>query len=135
LIHEGLQPGPSSFVTTRSLSTTFFAGFLLVNILFFIIAISLFKRGQVVRTRFKFWRLHLVFCVLGAYASSNSMVNVTSWWSQVSRILSRQNAFRHAPLYPRLILGPLIEANFWASLLISYNDYFVFFKDPWPQDS
>ncbi len=38
--------------------------------------------------------------------------------------------FPMPPLILGLILGPLIEANFWASLLISYNDYLIFFKRP-----
>jgi putative tricarboxylic transport membrane protein len=133
LIMKGLQPGPQLMRNNPVPVFTFFAGFLLVNILFFIIG-HLFIQlgGQVVRTPLQILApCILVFCVLGAYASSNSLLNVNIMLiSGLAAYVMGKMRFPMPPFILGLILGPLIEANFWASLLISYNDYFVFFKRP-----
>ena len=133
LIMKGLQPGPQLLRNNPIPVYTFFAGFLLVNILFFIIGhLFIQAGGQVVRTPLQILApCILVFCVLGAYASSNSMVNVNILVvSGLAAYFLGKMRFPMPPFILGLILGPLIEANFWASLLISYNDYFVFFKRP-----
>ncbi len=133
LIMKGLQPGPQLMRNNPIPVYTFFAGFLLVNILFFIIGhLFIQAGGQVVRTPLQILApCILVFCVLGAYASSNSLVNVNIMViSGLAAYFLGKMRFPMPPFILGLILGPLIEANFWASLLISYNDYFVFFKRP-----
>ncbi|OGP65141.1 MAG: hypothetical protein A2170_05645 [Deltaproteobacteria bacterium RBG_13_53_10] len=133
LIMKGLQPGPHLMRNNPIPVYTFFAGFLLVNILFFIIGHFFIQMGgQVVRTPLYILApCILVLAVLGAYSSSNSLLNVNIM--VISGLLAYvlgKLRFPMPPLILGLILGPLIEANFWASLLISYNDYFIFFKRP-----
>lgn len=133
LIMKGMQPGPQLMRNNPDPVFTFFAGFLLVNILFFIIGHFFVQvGGQVVRTPLQVLApAILVFCVIGAYSASISMLNVRVM--VISGLIAYTLGKMQFPMPPfllGLILGPLIEANFWASLLISYNDYLIFFKRP-----
>ncbi len=103
LIMKGLQPGPQLMRNNPIPVFTFFAGFLLVNILFFIIGhLFIQAGGQVVRTPLQILApCILVFCVLGAYASSNSLVNVNIMViSGLAAYFLGKNAIPHAAFHP-----------------------------------
>lgn len=133
LIMKGMQPGPQLMRNNPIPIYTFFVGFLLVNILFVIIGHLFIQIGdKVVRTPLQVLApAILVICTVGAYSSSNSIINVEVM--VISGLISyalNKLGFPMPPFLLGLILGPFIEANFWISLSISYNDYLIFFKRP-----
>ncbi len=133
LIMKGIQPGPMLMRNNPETIFTFFVGFAMVNILVFFIGHFFVQIAySILRIPVQILApLILVICFLGAFASENSMFNVYVMLAVgiVAYVLGKMS-FPMPPLILALILGPLIEANYWTSILISYGDYFVFFKRP-----
>ena len=133
LIMKGVQPGPNLLQNNAETLYTFFTGFLLINLLILIVGHFFVQIGfSIIRTPLKILAPTIfLFCVVGAFSSQNDMFNVYVMVVSglIAYILNKLN-FEMAPFLLALILGPIMEANFWVSLRISYNDYFIFFKRP-----
>lgn len=133
LIMKGIQPGPHLMHKNPQIVYTFFAGFFLVNILFFLLGHLVVQVGHyIVRTPLQVLApTILVICVVGAYSSANSMMNVAVMViTGVIAYCLGKAGFPMAPFLLALILGPIMEASYWTSLLIAYGDVLVFFKRP-----
>jgi putative tricarboxylic transport membrane protein len=75
--------------------------------------------------------LILLFCFVGAYANSNSLVdlNVMVFFGLVGYIM-KKTGFEPAPLVMAYILCPFLEEAFRQSLIKSHGDFSIFFKRP-----
>ncbi len=75
--------------------------------------------------------LILLFCLIGAYASNNSLleINLMIFFGLVGYLL-RKTGFEPAPLIFAYILCPLWEESFRQSLLVSSGDLTIFLKRP-----
>lgn len=133
LIMKGIQPGPMLMKNNAETVFTFLVGFGFVNLVVFLLGHFFVQVGySILKIPIQiFAPLILVICFLGAFAAENSMFNVYVMIvvGIIAYFLDKLK-FPMPPLILALILGPLIEANFWTSILISYGDTWIFFKRP-----
>jgi len=75
--------------------------------------------------------LILLFCVVGAYANTNSLlqVNIMMAFGLVGYLM-RKTGFEPAPLVMAYILCPFLEDAFRQSLIMSYGSFTIFFNRP-----
>lgn len=72
-----------------------------------------------------------VFCFLGAYVLNRSLWDVfVSIIFGIVGFVMRKAEYSVVTFVIGFILGPLAETAFHQSLMISYGDYFIFFKRP-----
>jgi putative tricarboxylic transport membrane protein len=73
----------------------------------------------------------VLFCLVGAYANRNSLQDV--WMIVIFGVLGylfEKLDFPIAPLVLGAILGPIGESSFMRSMIVSHNDWTVFFRQP-----
>lgn len=130
---HGIQPGPLLFVTSPQMLYTIFAGMLAAN-LFMIFGGLVCARGITYIMRVPapvLMSFILSFCLLGAYATNNSMADV--WFTVAFGVLGflcRRLDVPTAPMILGLILGPLAERFFVTTMVTESNDWTVFFTRP-----
>lgn len=75
--------------------------------------------------------LILLFCLVGAYANSNSLaeVNIMIFFGLVGYLM-RKTGFEPAPMVMAYILCPFLEEAFRQSLIKSHGDFSIFFSRP-----
>lgn len=133
LMVQGLQPGPLLFENHAELVYTLFVGMLLANILVFILGLSFIRYVIKVLTIPKMYiaPVIVVFCVIGSYALENSMfdVIVMTLFGVIGYFLKKYE-YPVSPVILALILGPMMEANFRRSLLMSDGSLLIFFTRP-----
>lgn len=133
LIMRGFQPGPMLLENNSDLVYTFFVGFLVVNILVFVIGHFFVQAGPyVLKTPEKILApIIMVICVVGAYSESQTMfaVYVTLISSFIAYVLTKMD-FPVSPFLLALILGNMMEANLWTSYTITYGNLWLVFKRP-----
>lgn len=133
LIMKGVQPGPALLQNNAEIIYTFFIGFILVNVLILLVGHVFVQIGHsIIRAPIEVLAPVLfIVSLIGAFSTDNDMFNVYVMlvFGMVAYILGK---FRYpmAPFILAFILGPIMEANFWSSYLLSYGDYFIFFKRP-----
>jgi TctA family transporter len=73
----------------------------------------------------------ILFCCIGAYASSNSVFSV--WlmlgWGALGYFFNKIGV-QPAPMVLGFVLGPLLEENFRRAMLLSGGDPLVFLQRP-----
>lgn len=73
----------------------------------------------------------VLFCLVGAYANRNSLQDV--WMIVIFGVMGylfEKLDFPIAPLVLGAILGPIGESSFMRSMIVSHNDWTVFFRQP-----
>ena len=126
MIIMGMQPGPALFTNTdphvRTVVTGIFAGLLFANI----IVVPLLLLGEPIFARVislpahLLWPLVTVFCVVGSFSMTGSMVSVYIMLTfGVFGYVMRKAGFPPGPLIIGMILGPIAEANLHRALNIS----------------
>ena len=122
----GLRPRPSLFTQTdpelRRLLAGLFVGLLFANISIFplrLLGTPLFVR-MIAISRHLLWPLVVVFCVVGSFSMTNTMMGVYIMLVfGVFGYIMKKSGFPPGPLIPGVILGPLAESNLHRALLIS----------------
>jgi putative tricarboxylic transport membrane protein len=73
----------------------------------------------------------LIFCVIGSYSLSNSIVDVIVMivFGFIGYLFKKLK-YEAAPLIMAMVLSPLMENNFRQSLLLSQGDFMIFFSRP-----
>jgi len=133
LMAHGLRPGPLLFEQNRVLITALFLTFIIANLLMLLIG------SFAIRMSSKILRIPknilipiiFVFCVLGSYSVENSLFDV--WVMFLFGILGIFLSKWGVPLQAvvlAIILGPMVEYNFTASLLKSGMNFGIFFSRP-----
>lgn len=133
LIMRGVQPGPMLLKNNASVVYTFFAGFLLVNILVFLIGHFFVQAGHyVLKTPAKILApVIIVICVIGAFSESNNMFGVyVAVAASAIAYLFEKAKIPVAPLLLGVVLGNMLETDFWASYAITYGKLWTVFKRP-----
>ena len=133
LIMRGIQPGPNLIKNSGSLVYTFFAGFLIVNILVWIMGHIFVQAGSmIIKTPLMLLApAVIVLCVIGAYSSGNNMFGVYCMFAVcvVGYFLTKMK-FPMSPFLLSLILCSIIESNFWTAHSLSYGNLFRVFMRP-----
>ena len=73
----------------------------------------------------------LLFCLIGAYTSSNASFDlILMAVFGVLGYLMKKFGYEAAPLVLAVVLGPIMEANFRQSLVMSQGSFIIFFSRP-----
>ena len=130
LVIQGLKPGPDLFTIHGKTTYTFFAGFVIVNILMLILglfAVRLFAKVSKVSDAVL---IPIIFAlsVIGSYAISNNMLDV--WVMFIFGIVGyfvKKFNLNSAAIVLALILGPIGETGLRRTLIMHKGNYMALF--------
>jgi len=133
LYMKGMNPGPTVFLENPQFIYAVFIVFVLANLLMFPLGWAAIKSAkQILRVpRNMLLPIILLFCLVGAYAMTNSFYGVmimlvfglVGW-------LMEENGFPIAPAILGLVLGELLEQSFMTSMIKADGNALVFFERP-----
>jgi TctA family transporter len=130
---KGLNPGPTLFLFNPETIYAVFLIFVLANMLLIPlgwIAIKLAKR-LLQAPRNMLMPVILVFCVVGAYASTNSVYGVAVMLAfGVLGFFMEENDIPIAPCILGIVIGPLLERNFVSTMIKTEGSFLGFFERP-----
>lgn len=132
LIH-GLRPGAELFTASSHIVYPLFFSMLIANILvviFGLLGAKGFSKILVIKPVI-LGPIILVLSIVGSYAINNNMFDV--WIMLIFGLLAffmRRYGFPVAPIVLALILGPLAESSLNQSLLMSGENWTIFFTRP-----
>jgi putative tricarboxylic transport membrane protein len=135
LVMNGLQPGPTLFLTHGELAFTVIASMVISNAMLLVLSlplIGLWARISLVPYRF-LGPIVIAVCIIGAYAPRNTMfdVGVAILFGVVGFIMRRLE-WPLAPLILGFLMGPLLEQSLRQTLSMSNGDVSIFFTRPIP---
>ncbi|MDR2134106.1 MAG: tripartite tricarboxylate transporter permease [Treponema sp.] len=129
----GIKPGPQLFVENGQAVNTFFMAFIIMQFLmlfFGIVGTRVWPKLLDV-PRCVMMPLVMIFCFLGAYTLNNNLGDVIiALVFGIVGFFMQKLGFPGAPMILGIILGPMAEQNLNRALLISHNDWKVFFARP-----
>lgn len=133
LFMQGLNPGPTVFLTNPELINAVFLSFLIANIL-----IVPFGFLTILGYRYVLWIPSailmpgiLAFCMIGAFAVDNAMFAVvTVLVMGVVAYFLEANEVPLAPAILGLVIGPMLESNFLTSLMRARGNLMAFIDRP-----
>ncbi|NWO10579.1 tripartite tricarboxylate transporter permease [Chromohalobacter salexigens] len=133
LMMKGITPGPDVFTTDAALVNSIFIVFLLANLLLLPLGLLAVRGARHILSipSGVLYPLILLFCIVGAYATNNSMLDV---WVMlglgVVAYFMAENDFPIGPMILAVILGPIIESNFLRSMIKAQGDLLSIFERP-----
>jgi putative tricarboxylic transport membrane protein len=133
LMIQGIQPGPLLFTKNPEIPYTIFASLWIGVPIMVIIGLAGARMWAQVANipRPSIAAIVAGICLVGAYASENSMfpVLVMTVFGVIGYVL-RKVGIPLAPLLLALVLGEMIESNFRRALVISKGSYDIFLTHP-----
>ncbi|GEN26139.1 tripartite tricarboxylate transporter permease [Halomonas cupida] len=133
LMMKGITPGPDVFTTDTVLVYAIFIVFLLANLLLLPLGLLAIRGARHILAvpAAMLYPLILLFCIVGAYATNNSMLDVVimlilgllAW-------LLAENEFPIGPMILAVILGPILEGNFLRSMIKANGDVLMLVDRP-----
>lgn len=131
LVIQGLKPGPDLFTIHGKITYTFFAGFVVVNILMLILGlfgVRLFAKVSKVSDSVL---IPIIFAlsVIGSYSITNNMMDV--WVMFIFGIIGyfvKKFNLNSAAIVLALILGPIGETGLRRTLIMSKGNYMALFN-------
>ncbi|MFN3881120.1 MAG: tripartite tricarboxylate transporter permease [Nitrincola lacisaponensis] len=134
LMIHGLQPGPRLFTDSADIVFGFIWQLLLTSLLLFVLGGMLATRlfAQVLRLPSTLLvPTTLVLMSIGVYTINGNTTDlyVMLGFGLIGYLLNRMD-FPLAPIVLGVLLGPMAESNFRLSMLISQNDWTLFFTRP-----
>jgi len=133
LMIQGIQPGPSVIREQPALYWGVVASMWIGNLMLVIINLPLVGIWvSLLRVPYRLlFPAIILFCCIGAYASSNSVFSV--WlmlgWGALGYFFNKIGV-QPAPMVLGFVLGPLLEENFRRAMLLSGGDPAVFIQRP-----
>jgi len=133
LMIQGIQPGPSVIREQPALYWGVVASMWIGNLMLVIINLPLVGIwASLLRVPYRLlFPAIILFCCIGAYASSNSVFSV--WlmlgWGALGYFFNKIGV-QPAPMVLGFVLGPLLEENFRRAMLLSGGDPAVFIQRP-----
>jgi putative tricarboxylic transport membrane protein len=133
LLIWGLQPGPMLFVEKPEFVWGLIASMYTGNVIGVVVVLVFVPAfASILRIPFAILTPLIVFvCAIGAYAVSNSMLDV--WYMLLFGVIGyvfKKLDYPLAPLVLALVLGDLAESALRQSLIISQGSLLVFFQSP-----
>ncbi len=131
LVIQGLRPGPDLFTIHGKITYTFFAGFVIVNILMLILGlfgVRYFAKVSKVKDSVL---IPIIFAlsVIGSYSITNNMMDV--WIMFIFGIVGyfvKKFNLNPAAIVLALILGPIGETGLRRTLIMSKGNYMALFN-------
>jgi putative tricarboxylic transport membrane protein len=133
LLVQGIQPGPQLIATRPELFFGLIASMLVGNLMLIVLNVPLISIFvQLLRVPGSLLApLIIVFCVVGAYTLSNSVVEVAIMIGfGVVGYLMRKVDLNPAPLVLAFVLGNILETNFRQSLLVGRGTLGLYYTRP-----
>ena len=73
----------------------------------------------------------MMFCIVGAFAITNSPFAIATMLAfGVLGFLMEENGFPVAPAILGIVLGPMLEGNFFNSMIKANGNFIAFFERP-----
>jgi len=133
LIIYGVQPGPRMVVEHADLFWGVIASMYVGNVMLLVLNLPLIGMWvQILKVPYPIlFPLILLFCLIGAYSLNNSVTEMGLMvvFGVVGFLLKKYD-YELAPLILGLVLGPLMEHSFRASLTMFDGDLLLFFQRP-----
>jgi TctA family transporter len=133
LYMKGMNPGPTVFLQNPQFIYAVFLIFILANLLMLPLgwtAIKLSKQILQVPRNLLLPTI-LLFCVVGAYAMTNSVYGIIIMLAMGALAwLMEENGFPIAPAILGLVLGEMLEQNFMTSMIKADGNLLAFFQRP-----
>lgn len=133
LMIQGYSPGPTLFTDSGSFIYGIFAALIIANVFMLILGLgasSLFPKLLKIPENILMPSI-VVLCLLGSYAVSNSPFDVLVMLSfGILGYIMLKAGLPLAPMLLAIILAPIVETNFRRSMIISENDFSIFFTRP-----
>ena len=130
---HGLRAGPYLFEQQPDLLYIIFYAMFLANFIFLIFGLmgaKIFSRISLIPRGF-LWPSVFIFCLVGSYGLSQSMVDVYIMLiSGVAGFFLRRSGFSPAPIIMGIVLGGLVENSLAQSIIIFDQNLFMFFTRP-----
>ena len=133
LYMKGMNPGPTVFLQNPQFIYAVFIIFILANLLMLPLGWLAIKGGkQLLRVpRNVLLPIILMFCVVGAYAMTNSTFGIIIMLTMgIVGWLMEENGFPIAPAILGLVLGEMLEQNFMTSMIKADGSLLGFFQRP-----
>jgi putative tricarboxylic transport membrane protein len=133
LYMKNMNPGPTLFLENPQFIYAVFLIFILANLLMLPIGWAAIKSAkQVLRTpRNVLVPLILLFCIVGAYAMTNSVYGIIVMLAMgLIGWLMEENGFPIGPAILGLVLGEMFEQNFMTSMIKADGNLLGFFSRP-----
>jgi putative tricarboxylic transport membrane protein len=133
LMIQGIQPGPSVIREQPALYWGVVASMWIGNLMLIIINLPLIGLWvALLRVPYRLlFPAIILFCCIGAYASSNSVFSV--WlmlvWGALGYFFNKVGV-QPAPMVLGFVLGPLLEENFRRAMLLADGNPLVFVQRP-----
>jgi putative tricarboxylic transport membrane protein len=133
LMIQGIQPGPSMIRDQPALYWGVVASMWIGNLMLVVINLPLVGMWvSLLRIPYRLlFPAIILFCCIGAYASSNSVFSV--WlmlgWGALGYFFNKVGV-QPAPMVLGFVLGPMLEENFRRAMLLSGGDPLVFIQRP-----
>jgi TctA family transporter len=133
LMIQGIQPGPSMIHDQPALYWGVVASMWIGNLMLVVINLPLVGMWvSLLRIPYRLlFPAIILFCCIGAYASSNSVFSV--WlmlgWGALGYFFNKVGV-QPAPMVLGFVLGPMLEENFRRTMLLSGGDPMVFIQRP-----
>jgi putative tricarboxylic transport membrane protein len=133
LMVMGMQPGPQLFAYSGDLVSGVFAAYFIANVMLLLLGFALapvFASVLRIHNRFLI-PVVLMLSIVGTYVVHSSQFDLWIMFAfGLLGYLMNRLAYPTAPLVIGLVLGPLLEANFRRSLLISDGSLDIFIQRP-----
>ena len=130
---KNLNPGPMIFQDQAELVTAIFIVFFLSNIIMVPFGWLAIKSSvHILRVpRSVLMPIIMMFCIVGAFAITNSPFAVSTMLAfGVLGFLMEENGFPVAPAILGIVLGPMLEGNFFNSMIKADGNFVAFFQRP-----
>ncbi len=132
MIH-GVTPGPLMMKQNPGIFWGVIASMYIGNIMLLILNLPLITIWvQVLKVPYKIlFPLILLFCLIGVYSVNNVVFDIYIMLIfGIMGYLMKKFGYEGAPLVLAFVLGPLMENNLRKSLIISQDDFSIFFVRP-----
>jgi putative tricarboxylic transport membrane protein len=133
LMIYGLQPGPLLIKSNPTFFWGVLASMYIGNVMLVVLNLPLIPLWvMVLRVPYTLLSVMiLIFCFLGAYSINNNIDNVIITFAfGIFGYLVNKFGFERAPLVLAFVLGPLVEAAFRQSMIISGGNFTIFVTRP-----
>ena len=133
LYMQGLNPGPTVFLERPELVYAVFLTFFLANLVMIPLGLLAIKSATLLLRvpRDLLMPVILVFCIVGAFAITNSMFGVlTMLVFGLVGYLMEENAFPITPAILGMVLGRMVEEQFMVSMIKAEGSVMAFVDRP-----
>jgi TctA family transporter len=130
---KGLNPGPLIFTQQPVEMMSLFIMFFLANILMVPFGVGAIKLSvHILRVpRLLLMPIILIFCIIGAYSITNNPFSILVMLSfGIAGFILIENDFPVAPAILGIVLGPMLEQNFFNSMIKADGNFLGFFVRP-----